>query len=74
MQYRTLGKTGFKISEVSLGTWQVGGKWGSEFSYENADEILNKAVDLGVNFIGPADQSSCQFRVYGRDTTFLCRR
>lgn len=28
MKFRTLGKTGFKISEVSLGTWQLGGKWG----------------------------------------------
>jgi len=31
MNYRTLGKTQFKISELSLGTWQVGGKWGSGF-------------------------------------------
>ena len=27
MNYRILGKTGFRISEVGLGTWQVGGKW-----------------------------------------------
>ncbi len=32
MNYRTLGKTGLKVSEISLGTWQVGGKWGSEFN------------------------------------------
>jgi aryl-alcohol dehydrogenase-like predicted oxidoreductase len=50
-----LGKTGFEISEVSLGTWQVGGKWGSEFSHSNADAILNKAIDSGVNFIDTAD-------------------
>ena len=31
MNYRKLGKTGFKVSEISLGTWQVGGKWGSVF-------------------------------------------
>ena len=31
MNYRLLGKTGYSISEVSLGTWQVGGKWGSGF-------------------------------------------
>ncbi len=55
MQYRTLGKTNFKISEVSLGTWQVGGKWGSEFNSNNADEILNTAVDHGINFIDTAD-------------------
>jgi aryl-alcohol dehydrogenase-like predicted oxidoreductase len=55
MKYRILGKTGFKISEISLGTWQVGGKWGDEFSHDNADEILNYAVDSGINFIDTAD-------------------
>jgi aryl-alcohol dehydrogenase-like predicted oxidoreductase len=55
MHYRTLGKTGYEISEISLGTWQVGGKWGQPFRYENADEILNAAVDAGINFIDTAD-------------------
>jgi aryl-alcohol dehydrogenase-like predicted oxidoreductase len=55
MKYRTLGKTGFKISEVSLGTWQLGGKWGTEFSYDTAETILGKAVEVGVNFIDTAD-------------------
>lgn len=55
MQFRTLGKTGFTISAISLGTWQVGGKWGSEFNQKNAEEILNTAVDNGVNFIDTAD-------------------
>lgn len=27
MNYRVFGKTGFKASEVSLGTWQLGSKW-----------------------------------------------
>lgn len=55
MQYRTLGKTGFKISEIGLGTWQVGGKWGSGFDNKKADEIINTAIDNGVNFIDTAD-------------------
>ncbi len=55
MQYRKLGKTNLNISEISLGTWQVGGKWGEDFSHENADMILNYAVDRGVNFIDTAD-------------------
>ncbi len=55
MKYRTLGKTGFKVSEVSLGTWQLGGKWGEKFNYETAEGILRKAVDEGVNFIDTAD-------------------
>ncbi len=55
MNYRTLGKTGLKISEISLGTWQVGGKWGSGFDRKNAEQILNEAVDAGINFIDTAD-------------------
>jgi len=55
MNYRLLGKTGFKISEISIGTWQVGGKWGDEFSHDNADMILNYAADSGINFIDTAD-------------------
>ncbi len=55
MKYRTLGKTGFEVSEVSLGTWQVGGRWGEPFSDENAETIINRAIDLGVNFIDTAD-------------------
>lgn len=55
MEYRTLGRTGFVISEVSLGTWQVGGKWGAKFDHQLADRILNTAVDNGVNFIDTAD-------------------
>ena len=55
MKKRILGKTGFEISEVGTGTWQVGGKWGSNFSHSNADSILNSAIDNGVNFIDTAD-------------------
>lgn len=55
MNYRTLGKTEFQISELSLGTWQVGGKWGSGFDDANAEKILHAAIDAGVNFIDTAD-------------------
>ena len=55
MNYRTLGKTGYKVSEIGLGTWQVGGKWGSGFDEEKAERILNEAIDEGINFIDTAD-------------------
>ncbi len=55
MNYRRLGKTDFEISEISLGTWQVGGKWGSAFNDKTADELINTAIDNGVNFIDTAD-------------------
>ncbi len=55
MNYRKLGKTNFNISEIALGTWQVGGKWGSAFNEKTADELINTAIDNGVNFIDTAD-------------------
>ena len=55
MNYRTLGSTGLKVSEVSLGTWQVGGGWGQEFDNAKADELITAAIDGGVNFIDTAD-------------------
>ncbi|MEN8907181.1 MAG: aldo/keto reductase [Clostridiales bacterium] len=55
MNYRILGKTGFNISEISLGAWQLGGKWGSSFDENNAIKTLNTAINLGVNFIDTAD-------------------
>ncbi|MCL5073852.1 MAG: aldo/keto reductase, partial [Actinobacteria bacterium] len=55
MKYRILGKTGFSISEVSLGTWQLGGKWGEKHDENIAESILNKAVETGINFFDTAD-------------------
>lgn len=55
MKKRILGKTGFEITEIGTGTWQVGGKWGSPFSHDNADAILNASIDKGINFIDTAD-------------------
>ena len=55
MKYRRLGKTNLKVSEVSLGTWQVGGSWGSGFDSALAEKIINTAIDQGVNFIDTAD-------------------
>ena len=55
MNYRKLGKTNLNISEISLGTWQVGGKWGSGFNDTTAEKIINTAIDNGVNFIDTAD-------------------
>jgi aryl-alcohol dehydrogenase-like predicted oxidoreductase len=58
MKYRILGKTGFKVSEISLGTWQLGARWGEPFNEKVAMDTLNRAIDLGVNFIDTADKYS----------------
>ena len=54
MEYRLLGRTGWKISEVSFGAWAIGGSWG-HVSDEDATAALHKAVDCGVNFFDTAD-------------------
>jgi aryl-alcohol dehydrogenase-like predicted oxidoreductase len=55
MMYRRLGKTGWEVSAVSLGTWQVGGRWGEPFDDALAERILEAAIERGVNFIDTAD-------------------
>lgn len=60
MKYRKLGSTGIKVSEISLGTWQVGGGWGGDFDKKAAYAIIQKALDEGVNFLDTADVYDAQ--------------
>ena len=54
MHYRKLGKTNFNVSEVSLGTWQIGAGWGN-VSDTDAERVLHAAIDSGINFFDTAD-------------------
>jgi aryl-alcohol dehydrogenase-like predicted oxidoreductase len=54
MNYRTLGRTGWKISEISFGAWAIGGSWGN-VSDEESLAALHAALDGGVNFFDTAD-------------------
>ena len=54
MHYRALGRTGWKVSEISFGAWAIGGAWG-QVSDEESMAALHKAIDAGVNFIDTAD-------------------
>lgn len=54
MRYRTLGRTGWKVSEISFGAWAIGGTWGKVDDRESL-AALHRAIDLGVNFIDTAD-------------------
>jgi len=54
MNYRALGRTGWKVSDISFGAWAIGGAWGP-VSEEDALASLHQAVDCGVNLIDTAD-------------------
>ncbi len=54
MRYRNLGRTGWKVSEISFGAWAIGGTWGAVDDNESL-AALHRAIDLGVNFIDTAD-------------------
>jgi aryl-alcohol dehydrogenase-like predicted oxidoreductase len=54
MNYRQLGRSDMRVSEISFGAWAIGGSWGPVRD-EESYAALNRAVDLGVNFIDTAD-------------------
>lgn len=54
MQYRELGRTGWKVSACGFGSWAIGGAWGSVDDSESL-AALNRAIELGVNFFDTAD-------------------
>lgn len=54
MEYRSFGRTGRRISEVSFGAWAIGGAWGTVDDAESMT-ALHAAVDAGVNLIDTAD-------------------
>ena len=53
MKYRTLGRTGFSVSEIGCGGWGIGGGWGSRDDAE-ALRALRRAMELEVNFFDTA--------------------
>jgi aryl-alcohol dehydrogenase-like predicted oxidoreductase len=54
MEYRELGRTGWKVSEISFGSWAIGGTWGDVDDKESI-AALHRSLDLGVNFFDTAD-------------------
>ena len=54
MKYRGLGTTGIEVSEIGYGAWGIGGaQWGGADDDESIG-ALNRAIDLGLNFIDTA--------------------
>ncbi|WP_339270946.1 aldo/keto reductase family protein [Paenibacillus sp. FSL K6-1330] len=52
MKYRRLGRTGLKVSEISLGSWLT---YGGYVERENAVNAIKTAYDLGINFFDTAN-------------------
>jgi len=56
MKYRNLGRSGLKVSEVSLGSWLT---YGESVGDHTAEEIIHKAYELGINFFDSANMYGC---------------
>ncbi|MEJ2367602.1 MAG: aldo/keto reductase [Acidobacteriota bacterium] len=55
MKYRTLGRTGLRVSSIGFGTWAVGGNmWGPQNDKDTMDAFY-RAWDLGCNFFDTAE-------------------
>ncbi len=52
MNYRRVGKTGLKISEIALGAWLT---YGGSVKPREAEQIIHAALDLGINYLDLAD-------------------
>ena len=53
MKFRPFGKHGFNCSEIGFGAWAIGGSWGTQADTDSI-AALNRALDLGCNFIDTA--------------------
>ena len=54
MEYRVLGRSGVKIAPLGLGT----GNFADPTSEEEADRIINRAIDAGINLIDTGNSYS----------------
>ncbi|MBF2003502.1 MAG: aldo/keto reductase [Synechococcales cyanobacterium M58_A2018_015] len=54
MRYRPLGTTGFNVSAIGMGTWNIGNQWG-EIDETTALATVRSAVDHGINLFDTAE-------------------
>ena len=55
MEYRTFGRTGWKVSAIGFGAWGIGGDVWGPTDDKTSLATLHRAIDLGVNFFDTAD-------------------
>ncbi len=68
MRYTTFGKTGMKVSEMTLGTWGMGGVGWDNYDEKTREEAIRTAYECGVNFFdtAPAYNAGESERFLGR--------
>jgi aryl-alcohol dehydrogenase-like predicted oxidoreductase len=54
MKYRLFGRTGWRVSEIAFGAWQIGGDWGEVVDKDSIDTLLY-AYERGINFVDTAE-------------------
>ena len=54
MRYRSFGRTGWQVSEIGFGAWQIGGEWGNVDDADSIDTLLY-AYEKGINFVDTAE-------------------
>jgi aryl-alcohol dehydrogenase-like predicted oxidoreductase len=54
VRYRAFGRTGWQVSEIGFGAWQLGGDWGTVDDKASID-TLHYAFDKGINFVDTAE-------------------
>jgi aryl-alcohol dehydrogenase-like predicted oxidoreductase len=54
MNTRPLGTTGAEVTEIGLGTWEIGGDWG-DVAADRGREAIRTALDAGITFLDTAD-------------------
>src|SRR4029077_19649309 len=52
MNYRALGRTGLKVSEIALGSWTT---FGGSVGEAASPSVIRRAFELGINLFDPAD-------------------
>src|SRR5205823_10159106 len=65
VEYRELGRTGLRVSEIGYGAWGIGASdWVGATENESL-RALHRAIDLGVNFIDTARGYGDSERIVG---------
>lgn len=55
MKHRRLGRTDLRVSVVGMGTWQLGGEWGKDFTQAEVNDMFEAARNAGINLIDTAE-------------------